>query len=186
MSFPEVLERYREYALSSIGFFIVLIIGWFIVRKRNTTAKNAYFILFCGPVLLFQVFLLSAAHKGTLLVRLIFLTIAIFLPASLYFLFIAARRESLFNAFTTNLARLGLLRPWWTTGPSPNPTIDRRTSLTLETRTCFHGRIKSYFDRFGAVYGSLEKENVVNFVKAIEQARETRGTDSADGRQIRL
>jgi hypothetical protein len=128
MSFPEVLERYREYALSSVGFFIFLIIGWFVVRKRGATAKNAYFILFCGPILFLQVFLLSAAHRETLLVRLIFLIIAIFLPASLYFLFIAARRESLFNALPTNLTRLGLLRPWCTAGPSQNPTIDRRKS----------------------------------------------------------
>ena len=145
MSYRDLLSHYIEYVLPSLGFSIILLIGWYIVRKGSTTAKNAYFILFCGPILFFEVFLLSALDKGTLLIRLCFLTVAIFLPASLYFLFIAARRESLFNAFTTNLSRLGLLRRWWTAGPSMNPTIDRKTSIIWETRTCFHRRIKKLF-----------------------------------------
>jgi hypothetical protein len=92
MSYQDVLHRYIEYALPSMGFSIILLIGWCVVRKRNATAKNAYFMLFCGPVLFLEIFLLSALDRGTLLIRLSFLTMAIFLPASLYFLFIAARR----------------------------------------------------------------------------------------------
>jgi hypothetical protein len=162
-------------------FLIVLLIGWWVVRERSVTAKNAYFIFFCGPVLFCEIFLVSLLRDGPLLLRLGFLSAAIFLPASLYFLFIAARRESLFNAFTTNLTRLGLLRRWWTAGPTQSPSIDRKTSLVLETQTCFHRRIKSYFDRFAAIYGSFDEGQVDRFVKAIEVECGLREPDAPTG-----
>jgi hypothetical protein len=137
--------------------------------ERQHYGKECIFYFILRTILFFEIFLLSALDKGTLLIRLCFLTIAIFLPASLYFLFIAARRESLFNAFATNLSRLGLLRRWWTAGPSTNPTIDRKTSIIWETPTCFRRRIKSYFDRFVAVYGSPEEKNARKFIEDIGQ-----------------
>jgi hypothetical protein len=164
ISIPEAL-------ISGIGIVIVLVSGWWLwlaASKRNATAKNAYFIFFCGPVLSSAIFLLCLFPGGRRLLHIVFLSGAIFLPASLYFLFIAARRESLFNAFTTNLSRLGLLRRWWTAGPSPTAVGNRKTSLILEGRTCYHSRIKSYFDRFGAIYGSVEKENFEEFLKVVE------------------
>jgi predicted small integral membrane protein len=42
--------------------------------------------------------------------RVAFIYMAVLLPASLFFLFIATRRESLFNQYATSLDRLGLLR----------------------------------------------------------------------------
>ena len=171
MSLSEISQCIPEALISGIGIIIVLVSGWWlwrVVSKRNATAKNAYFIFFCGPVLSSAIFLLCFFPDGRRLLHIVFLSGAIFLPASLYFLFIAARRESLFNAFTTNLSRLGVLRRWWTAGPSPTAAGNRKTTLILETRTCYRSRIKSYFDRFGAIYGSLEKENVEDFLKAVE------------------
>ena len=40
-----------------------------------------------------------------MLIRCVFIVLAILIPPSLFFLFIATRRESLFNAYTSNLDR---------------------------------------------------------------------------------
>jgi hypothetical protein len=171
MTFLE-MSRYIPDALIPIALLLLLLGGWIVVRKNSATSKNAYFIFYCGPLIFTTIFLLCLLPDGPLLLRLCFLSGAIFLPASLYFLFIAARRESLFNAFTTNLTRLGLLRLWSTAGPSQKIGLaepnNRNTTFMSESRTCFRARIKSYFDRFGAVYGSLEKDNVEKLLKAVE------------------
>jgi hypothetical protein len=84
----------------------------------------------------------------------------------LYFLFITARRESLFNAFTTYLGRLGLLRRWWTAGPDEaEPT---KTSLALESLAGRRRRVKSYLDRFGALYGSFSDQFIASFLASID------------------
>jgi hypothetical protein len=171
MTFPEI-SRYLLDLFIPVALLSVLVAGWIVVRRRSVTAKNAYFIFYCGPFIFTTIFLVCLLPDGPLLLRLGFLSGAIFLPASLYFLFIAARRESLFNAFTTNLTRLGLLRRWSTAGPNQKTGMaepnNRNTTFIPETRTCFRARIKSYFDRFGAIYGSIEKGNVEKFLNAIE------------------
>src|SRR5215471_19197866 len=184
MTFPE-MSRCIPVVLIPVTLMLVLLAGWIVVRNnKSVTAKNAYFIFYCGPLIFITIFLLCLLPDGPLLLRLGFLSGAIFLPASLYFLFIAARRESLFNAFTTNLTRLGLLRRWSTAGPSqkidtaqPN---NHNTTFMPESWTCFRARIKSYFDRFGAIYGSIEKKSVEKFVKAIEQECGIPDADVAD------
>ena len=173
MTFPEISGYIPDACIPAV-LLLLLIVGWIVVKKtwRSATAKNAYFIFYCAPLIFTAIFLLCLLPDGPLLLRLAFLSGAIFLPASLYFLFIAARRESLFNAFTTNLTPLGLLRRWSTAGPrqevakvDPN---NRNTTFMPETRTCFRARIKSYFDRFGAIYGSIEKGTVDKFLQTIE------------------
>jgi hypothetical protein len=100
--------------------------------------------------------------------RVAFIYMAVLLPASLFFLFIATRRESLFNQYATSLDRLGLLRK----RQLRVATMDAR-HYPLETRLMFARRVKSYLDRFSAVYGSLPAETVNNFIANVQ------GTDDA-------
>ena len=81
-------------------------------------AMTAFITVLGGAAVLFlMIFLASMTERVGLVFRLILIASAAFFPAMLYFLFISARRQSLFNAFTTYLERLGLLRRWWTAGP---------------------------------------------------------------------
>jgi len=100
--------------------------------------------------------------------RVAFIYMAVLLPASLFFLFIATRRESLFNQYVTSLDRLGLLRKRQlrvaTAGAKHYP---------METDLIFARRVKSYLDRFSAVYGRLPAETVNDFLASVQ------GTDDA-------
>lgn len=94
--------------------------------------------------------------------RAVFVYIAAVLPASLYVLFIATRRESLFNSYTANLDRLGLLRKRQlrANGQSRHLTVEDNLRLTR--------RVKSYLDRFGAVYGTLPEATVTEFLAGLQ------------------
>ena len=70
-----------------------------------------------------------------------FLTIVIFLPALLYYLFVALRRISLLQEFISNLAKLGLL--------------DRRSSGVAETEQDREVRVRTYLQKFEAIYGAM-------------------------------
>ena len=100
--------------------------------------------------------------------RVAFIYMAVLLPASLFFLFIATRRESLFNQYATSLDRLGLLRK----RQLRVATMDAR-HYPLETGLMFARRVKSYMDRFSAVYGTLPAETVNSFIANMQ------GTDDA-------
>jgi RimJ/RimL family protein N-acetyltransferase len=110
---------------------------------------------------------------------LVLLFAATFLPAMLYVLFISTRRESLFNAFAANLERLGLLRRWWTAGPDPGRAD--ATLLRLEVPAFRTRRIKSYLDRFGAIYGGLPDKFVKEFLDALDGSRTAQDKTAVDG-----
>jgi hypothetical protein len=100
--------------------------------------------------------------------RVAFIYMAVLLPASLFFLFIATRRESLFNQYATSLDRLGLLRK----RQLRVATMDAR-HYPVETSLMFARRVKSYLDRFSAVYGTLPAETINSFIANVQ------GTDDA-------
>jgi hypothetical protein len=100
--------------------------------------------------------------------RVAFIYMAVLLPASLFFLFIATRRESLFNQYAVSLDRLGLLRKRQLRVASADAK-----HYPMETSLMFARRVKSYLDRFGAVYGTLPAETVSNFLASVQ------GTDDA-------
>src|SRR6516225_2512194 len=95
---------------------VVLAALWALVRALQKKAKpatgevstdatpaatTAFIIILGGAAALFLlVFLASMTESVGLVFRLILIASAAFLPAMLYFLFISARRQSLFNAFT--------------------------------------------------------------------------------------
>jgi hypothetical protein len=135
---------------------------WFVICRGKPIATTGFFIFVVGPFLFFGLVLASLTFAAPLVLRLVLLTAATFMPATLYFLFIAARRESLFNTFATNLDRLGLLHRRWVAGPDDR--MPRRTALRLETPDLHGLRLKNYLDRFGAAYGSLDEDFVKRFL----------------------
>ena len=142
-------------------------------------ATTAFIIILGGAAALFLlVFLASMTESVGLVFRLILIASAAFFPAMLYFLFISARRQSLFNAFTTYLGRLGLLRRWWTAGPDLEEPA--KTSLALETPLSHRRRVRSYLDRFGAVYGSLPDEFCEKFLDSVTK----QGKEDVDGANL--
>lgn len=110
--------------------------------------------------------------------RVAFIYMAVLLPASLFFLFIATRRESLFNQYATSLDRLGLLRK----RQLRVATMDAR-HYPLETGLMFARRVKSYMDRFSAVYGTLPAETVNSFIANMQGAddAQTLNADAVTG-----
>jgi len=153
------------YLLAFLGAVFVITTVW-LVRKGTQTTRVAVVIFICGPVLFLGLFLASLTDLAAMVLRLVLLISATFVPAMLYFLFISARRESLFNAFATYLERLGLLRRWWIAGP--DEATPRRTALILESPLRRRRRVKSYLDRFGAVYGGLSEKFTSDFLTSIE------------------
>jgi hypothetical protein len=162
------------YVVACLAAAVVATAFWALLRSRSLqnkaklaavehsteiapAATTAFVAILGGATALFLlVFLASLTERVGLVFRLILIVSAAFFPAMLYFLFISARRQSLFNAFTTYLGRLGLLRRWWSAGPDPDDPA--KTSLALETPSSHRRRLRSYLDRFGAVYGSLPDE----------------------------
>jgi hypothetical protein len=136
-------------------------------QRTTPTRRAGYTIFLGGPVVFFVMFLASLTAVAAMVLKLVLLICAASLPAMLYFLFIAARRESLFNGFTTYLERLGLLRRWWIAGPAEREP--GKTSLELESVSRRRRRVKSYLDRFGAVYGGVSEQFVAGFLLTIEK-----------------
>jgi hypothetical protein len=137
------------------------------VRLRNTRVA---LVTFGGlPLLAYVLGSISCMLSDPIAVaRVAFIYMAVLLPASLFFLFIATRRESLFNQYATSLDRLGLLRK----RQLRVAAMDAR-HYPLETSLMFARRVKSYLDRFSAVYGTLPAETVNSFIA------NTQGTDDA-------
>ena len=100
--------------------------------------------------------------------RVAFIYMAVLLPASLFFLFIATRRESLFNQYAGSLDRLGLLRK-----RQLRVANAEAIHYPVEDSLRLARRVKSYMDRFSAVYGTLPAETVNNFLASVQ------GTDDA-------
>ena len=110
--------------------------------------------------------------------RVAFVYMAVLLPASLFFLFIATRRESLFNQYATSLDRLGLLRKRQLRVANG----DARHYL-VEDDLKFTRRVKSYLDRFSAVYGTLPVETINSFLASVQDnhAAQTLNADAVTG-----
>jgi hypothetical protein len=83
---------------------------------------------------------------------------------SLFFLFIATRRESLFNQYAGSLDRLGLLRK-----RQLRVANAEARHYPVEDGLRLARRVKSYLDRFSAVYGTLPAETVNNFLASVQR-----------------
>lgn len=126
---------------------IALVLGVLFVRPirerfASTTAKGRMGIFVFGVIpgvlLSFGMVVLLPERFQVAALRIIFLVPVCFLPAIMYYLFMATKKNSLFNEFIMNLDGLGLLelRPKEAEGERKN-------------------RVLAYQQRFEAVYGAV-------------------------------
>jgi hypothetical protein len=158
--------------LAGLGYAAV---GVAVTVRRTDDRMRVGLITFIGApfVLLLMIGLvIFFPPYAYMLIRCVFIVLAILIPPSLFFLFIATRRESLFNAYTSNLDRLGLL------GARRLSSAESNGGRHLESEASRRRRIKSYLDRFGAVYGTLKADFVDRFLDTTASDQAT--TDARD------
>ena len=151
-----------------IGITALVVLGYgilgaiFTLRRTDDKARVALITFVGAPLVLGGMILLVVFFPpyAYMLIRFVFIVLAILIPPSLFFLFIATRRESLFNAYTSNLDRLGLL------GPRRLSSAETTGGRPVESEASRRRRIKSYLDRFAAAYGTLKPEFVDKFLDA--------------------
>jgi hypothetical protein len=139
---------------------------WIANRQSTKSMKVALVILFGVPLLIYAIG--SMAYETESLVpavRAAFDCVVVLLPASLFFLFIATRRESLFNTYATNLDRLGLLRK-----RQLRIANTQAVHYPVENWLRLTRRVRSYLDRFGAVYGTLSPDKVTRFLESLKES----------------
>jgi hypothetical protein len=154
----------------SLNIFLVLVltIALFVVYRMTKNDGNRSIriaLVTFGGLLLLMYGVASVAFwlsDPVAVVRLAFDCVVVFLPASLFFLFIATRKESLFNQYATSLDRLGLLRRRQLRLRDVDPR-----KYPVESDERWRVRVKSYLDRFGAVYGTLPPQNVDAFLASL-------------------
>jgi hypothetical protein len=148
-----------------VAALVYLIASAILVFRRTDDKARVAVITFVGVPLILAILILAVIFfppVAHVFIRCVFIFFAIMIPASLFFLFIATRREGLFNAYTANLDRAGLLRPRRLL-PDPN---DNSKTILVESESSRRRRIKSYLDRFGAAYGALQPEFIEKFLRA--------------------
>jgi hypothetical protein len=170
-----MLARLEDFGIDwNVAWVVVAALGYAIVSSvlvylRTNDKTRVAIITFVGlPTVLAILLILVNFSVGYIFIRCLFIFFAIVIPAALFYLFIATRRESLFNAYTANLDRVGLLRPRRLSPVSNGPVL-------LESESSRRRRIKSYLDRFAAGYGSLPLDFVEQFLNA------TAGDQAAKG-----
>ena len=126
------------------------------ILSNETLLVAVTLILSLGTVVALAVFLRFDGW-GLSLFRIMVITIFTILPAVMYYVFIASRKQSLFQEFVSNLGRLGLLQ------------ADDKNSLTEDDRKSSYfkrTRILSYIDRFEAVYGPVGTQSKCDLLEA--------------------
>jgi hypothetical protein len=147
--------------LVSAGLFFG---SYILMRQRKAKDKRVALVMFAG-LPLFIWMLASVAwlsNKPVAVVRVAFIYTVVVLPPSLFFLFIATRRESLFNHYATNLDRLGLLRK-----RQLRVVNAGTTHYPVEDDLRLTRRVKGYLNRFSAVYGFLPDGTVNEFLSSV-------------------
>jgi hypothetical protein len=140
--------------------------------ERLSPTKRAVFVIYVLipllVVLVASAAVFLAAGYQTDVMRIVFLSIVIILPATMYYLFVATRKVSLLNEFINNLDRLGLLsidaNIWVKAGPDQQYLMQQKMQR----------RFESYRKKFEALYGPVSDEDLN---KALEAAAPDRPPD---------
>jgi hypothetical protein len=149
-------------ALCFLAWAVLISTG--LIRKKNVFKQASTAVLgfsfFIFTAMMTALILLSDAVKAGVL-HFVVMACVIILPPSLFFVFLAIRKQSLLNSFITNLSRLGML--------------DRRRSGPFQRAESEAGRlcrIRSHFERFSAHYGLVNTSAMVDFVVAMKDEHE--------------
>ena len=154
---------------------VYLLFGVIAVFKRKDDKVRVALITFLGiPAFLGLLLVSYLVGNVNIFIRGIFILAAILIPPSLFFLFVAARRESLFNAYMANLDRLGLLRRR-RLSPLGSEASVRMGDNGEESESSRRRRVKSYLDRFSAVYGTIPPEFIEVFLKTTGDSTSEKG-----------
>ncbi|HKR13861.1 MAG TPA: hypothetical protein VJT15_17485 [Pyrinomonadaceae bacterium] len=151
-------QQLRTFFLSNmkwllIGVGIIALITVFFAgtrRVKEATAQSriALIIFLVIPLVMIAVttvILLPTEYRAAPL-KMIFLLCVCLLPATMYYLFIATKKNSILNEFILNLDRLGLLE-----AGSPYGAAGARRENEDERKN----RILTYLQRFEAAYGAF-------------------------------
>ena len=184
--FELTLSTVTEIAIAIATAALVAALSWSsqlrtrIASRFSAVTQVAFLTFFLIPLLLLitgGLIEFLPRKISIIIVHSLFISMAIMLPAGLYYFFIATKRESLLNNFLAILDRLGLfgLRKL---NRSQVSVSSFRTGSTgtqdLETEFGREKRVRSYFERFEALYGSLPDNFIAD---AIECTRPRSDTD---------
>lgn len=131
-----------------IVIFVALSYGYQKFREATAQRRIGLIIFLVIPLVLCSVttvILLPPAYRAAPL-KMIFLSCVCLLPATMYYLFIVTKKNSILNEFILNLDRLGLLEaggPYGSDGAMRENEDERKN------------RILTYLQRFEAVYGAF-------------------------------
>jgi len=105
--------------------------------------------------------------RAMIIARVVFLAVVIFLPATMYYLFVTTRKVSLLNEFINNLDRLGFLNTkvaqWWYKEDDESMSMKRR--------------LRFYRRKFEALYGPVTDESLRQaFIVAMPANSQPAGT----------
>jgi hypothetical protein len=162
-----ILTNWLPIAIA-VGIAIAGLI-WAAWRQQSATTgarpwRIVLVLLLAFPLVVGLVALLHVLDKKyhQSVLRGVFLVAVIFLPAILYYLFVALRRVSLLQEFFTNLMRLGLLhcRPAVTGEPAESER-DRKI------------RVMTYLQMFEGIYGQIPDHLAGDIVRQTDQTRVT-------------
>jgi hypothetical protein len=151
-------------AMFLIAFQVMKLFGGKGSARQAIKNARAALVTFGGLPLLAYLLGSAAWELGEpiAVARAAFVYVAVLLPASLFILFIATRRESLFNSYAANLDRLGLLRK-----RQLRVANAEARHYPVEDNLRLTRRVKSYLDRFSAVYGTLPEDTVNDFLDGV-------------------
>jgi hypothetical protein len=157
---------YRLLTWIAYGFGALLALGllmiataWIFDKLLNSGAQGRFamiiFVIVPAFVVTLTVLIAVFTDYAPLVLRCLFLALAIMIPPGLYYLFIATRRDSLLNAYISNLSRLGLLR-----------RQRRPQGAELEADNDRARRVRGFVERFEAIYGKLPEEYIPKLIEA--------------------
>jgi hypothetical protein len=162
--------------------YTALLVLLFVVRyvKRTPVVSQVGFLMFFGvptiSLLIYAIFIAfpSPSFAHTDFVRSFFIILCLLLPSGLYYQFVGSRRDSLLNSFIVILDRLGLFdyRKLFSSSafvPSAAETTTGRpgkASYISETEFSRARRVRSYFERFEAIYGPLPSGFITGIVES--------------------
>ena len=166
---------------------------WFLFAPATKQAAAIIFIAIPVIIGMLAGILLLDDHVRVPLIRLVFLFTVTLFPGLLYYLFIAARRDSLLNEFVGNLDRLGLLdrqavatrvRPSEPASPLDDATgaaaEPDRLTWAIEPDESRNLRIRTYLERFEAIYGRLPDGLIERILEVTDEKRAVSPNDDGE------
>jgi hypothetical protein len=167
---PFSILRLETIAYVLSGLTVLCFLAWTVLISTGLIRKKSVFRQASTAVLGFSFFIFTAMMTALILLNdavkagvlhFVVMACVIILPPSLFFVFLAIRKQSLLNSFITNLSRLGML--------------DRRRGGPFQRAESEAGRlcrIRSHFERFSAHYGLVNTSAMVDFVVAMKDEHE--------------